>query len=50
MATGSPLVDATRQALAQSGPLGSWPGFVEREAQLRLAEAIAQAMDDRAVR
>lgn len=48
LATSSPLVQATRQALAQSGPLANWPGFVEREAQLRLAEAIAQAMDDRA--
>ena len=38
MATSSPLVDATRQALAQSGPLANWPGFV-REAQ-RLARRL----------
>jgi len=42
-------VVATQQALSANGPLADWPGFVERGAQLRLAAAIAQAMDDRAV-
>ncbi|KAA2284882.1 ATP-dependent DNA helicase [Arenimonas fontis] len=43
------LADRTRAALAAAGPLAAnLEGFVPREAQQRLAEAVAGAMDDRA--
>jgi ATP-dependent DNA helicase DinG len=42
------LPGRTREALAADGPLAKGlPGYVEREAQQALAEAIAGAMDDR---
>lgn len=45
----SPLVEATREALARGGALSQADaGFVEREMQQRLAEAMARAIDDRA--
>lgn len=43
------LVRATREALGQHGALAQAdPGFVEREVQLRLADAMARAIDERA--
>ena len=43
------LAQATRHALGPAGPLADAdPGFVEREPQLRLAEAMALAIADRA--
>jgi len=43
------LARATREALGPDGALAqAEPGFVEREPQLRLADAMARAVDDRA--
>lgn len=43
------LAQATREALGPDGALArAEPGFVEREPQLRLADAMARAVDDRA--
>jgi ATP-dependent DNA helicase DinG len=43
------LAERTRAALAAGGPLAEHlEGFVPREAQQHLAEAVAEAMDDRA--
>ncbi len=45
----SPLVEATREALARGGALSrADAGFIEREMQQRLAEAMARAIDERA--
>ena len=45
----SDLTERTRAALAPDGPLAEkLSGYVVREAQLHLAEAVAGAMDDRA--
>jgi len=45
----SALADATRDALSPHGALAQAdPGFVEREPQLRLADAMARAIEDRA--
>ncbi len=45
----TPLAAATREALGPHGPLAAAdPGFVEREVQQQLAEAVAQALEDRA--
>ena len=45
----SPLAEATREALARGGALSQADsGFIEREMQQRLAEAMARAIDDRA--
>ncbi len=42
------LVEATLEALGRHGALaGAAPGFVEREVQLRLAAAVAQAIEQR---
>ena len=47
--TMSDLSDRTRAALAADGPLaGNLPGYVVREAQGALAEAVADAIDSRA--
>ena len=45
----SALANATRDALSPDGALAQAdPGFVEREPQLRLADAMARAIEDRA--
>ena len=45
----SALAAATRDALGPGGALAQAdPGFVEREPQLRLADAMARAIEDRA--
>ena len=47
--SGSDLARATAQALGPHGALAQAdPGFVQREPQLRLADAMARAIDDRA--
>jgi ATP-dependent DNA helicase DinG len=49
LAQPSDLIDLTRSALGPSGPLAALDaGYVEREVQQQLAQAIAQAIEDRA--